>query len=77
MPNRNMPYPKLLFTKPKTVILSHHTASYWVERRKRKKVVIEEIIRLWLELDLMAPDLNVKEIKWHRSKNRHSFSTKI
>lgn len=74
-PNRALLYPKFSVTKPKSVIVIHHTASHQVKKRKRKIVVIEENIRFLPELDLMALDLNVKEIKWRHQKNVHRFST--
>jgi len=43
-PDRELVYPKVFVSKPKLVISGHHTAADWVERRKRKKVIIEEII---------------------------------
>ena len=48
----------------KTILLqaSHHTRHEWVERRKRKQVVLEELVKLQLNLSsLNQMDLSMVE----------------
>lgn len=74
-PNRELIYPKLSVQKPKSVILNHDTASDWVERRKRKKVIIEDMIDIRPDLNFRTLDFNIKDNKWQKWKRLHRFST--
>ena len=42
--------------KANHVHASHHIWHEWVERRKRKRVILEELVELQLDLKFMAPD---------------------
>ena len=42
--------------KANHVHASHHTGHEWVERRKRKQVILEELMELQPDLKFMAPD---------------------
>jgi hypothetical protein len=74
-PNRNLVYPKVSVNKPKMVVINHHTASDWVERRKRKKVIIKELEYVRPSLDFLKPDMNVRNLRWRVWKKEHRFSS--
>ena len=49
-------YPKVTVHKTNHVPASYHTGHEWVERRKRKRVILEEFVELQPDLKFMAPD---------------------
>ena len=55
-PGRVSPYPKVTVHKTNHVHASHHTGHEWVERRKRKRVILEELVELQPDLKFFAPD---------------------
>ena len=55
-PRRVAAYPKVTVHKANHVLASHHTGHEWVERRKRKRVILEELVELQPNLKFMAPD---------------------
>ena len=55
-PSRVSPYPKVTVHKTNHVHASHHTGHEWVERRKRKRVILEELVELQPDLKFFAPD---------------------
>ena len=55
-PGRVSAYPKVTVHKTNHVHASHHTWHKWVERRKRKRVILEELVELQPDLKFMAPN---------------------
>ena len=50
---------------------SHHTGHEWMERRKRKRVVLEKLVKLQPELKFIKPDGSVDGEKWKKWKVDH------
>lgn len=73
--NPKLPYPKLSVQKTKKMIIDNFCGSDWVERRKRKKVIIEELMAIKPSLKFQNADLNVNHETWQLWKNDHLFTT--
>ena len=61
--------------KTNHVHASHHTRHEWVERRKRKRVILEELVELQPNLKFMAPDGTVDGEVWRQWKHDHRVSS--
>ena len=55
-PGRVSAYPKVTVHKTNHVHASHHTGHEWVERRKWKRVILEELVELQCDLKFFASD---------------------
>ena len=58
-PGRRSAYPKVTVHKTTLVHSSHHTGHEWVERRKRKRIVLEELVELQPDLKFIKLDGSV------------------
>ena len=67
-------YPKVTVHKTNQGHASHHTGHEWVERQKRKRVILEELVELQLDLKFMAPDGAVDGDVWRQWKRNHKVS---
>ena len=63
-PGRVMPYPKVMVHKANHVHASHHIGHEWVERRKQKRVILEELVELQPDLKFMASNGAVDSDVW-------------
>ena len=75
IPRRTLPYPKVTVHKTIHVHASHHTGHEWVERRKRKKVVLEELEGLQDDLSFFKGNGLVDDDKWRHWKEEHRVSS--
>ena len=73
-PRRVAAYPKVMVHKANHVHASHHTRHEWVERRKRKRVILEELVELQPDLKFMAPNRAVDGDIWRQLKRDHRVS---
>ena len=53
----------------------HHTRHEWVERRKRKRVILQELVELQPDLKFMAIDEAVDGDVWRQWKRNHRVSS--
>ena len=67
-PDRTVKIPKVCVTKPRTPVDDNFAASDWVERRKRKKVILQDLMDTKKRLDFLDVNKNVCNIKWGRWK---------
>ena len=74
-PGQVCPYPKVTVHKTNNVHASHHTGHEWVERRKRKRVILEELVELQPDLKFFAPDGAVNGDVWRQWKRDYRVST--
>ena len=61
--------------KANHVHASHHIGHEWVERRKRKRVILEDLVELQPDLKFMAPDGAVDGDVWRQWKRDHRVSS--
>ena len=61
--------------KTTLVHASHHTEHEWVERRKRKRIVLEELVELQPDLKFIKPDGSVDGDEWRKWKLDHRVSS--
>ena len=74
-PGRRSAYPKVTVHKTALVHTSHHTGHKWVERRKRKRIVLEELVELQPDLKFIKPDGFVDGDEWRKWKLDHRVSS--
>ena len=61
--------------KTNNVHASHHTGHEWVERRKRKRVILEELEELQPDLKFTTPNKAVDGDVWRQWKRNHRLSS--
>ena len=74
-PGQVAAYPKVTVHKANHVQASHYTGHEWVERRKQKRVILEELVELQPDLKFMAPDGAVDGDVWRQWKLDHRVSS--
>ena len=74
-PGRRVAYPKVTVHKTNNVHASHHIGHEWVERRKRKRVILEELVELQPDLKFTTPDGAVDGDVWRQWKRDHRVSS--
>ena len=74
-PSWKVAYPKVTVHKMNNVHASHHTRHEWVERRKRKRVILEELVELQPDLKFTTPDGAVDGDVWRQWKRDHRVSS--
>ena len=74
-PNRTLAYPKVSVGKTKSYVVGHYSGYDWVERRKRKKIILEELMNIDSSLSFFTPDGAVDKAKWKAWKKTYRFST--
>ena len=74
-PGRVTAYPKVTVHKANHVHASHHTGHEWMERRKRERVILEELVELQPDLKFMAHDEVVDGDVWRQWKRDHRVSS--
>ena len=65
-PGRRSTYPKVTVHKMTLVHASHHIGNEWVERRKRKWIVLEELVELQPGLKFIKPDGSDDDDEWRK-----------
>ena len=74
-PGRVFAYPKVTVHKTNNVHASHHTGHEWVERRKQKRVILEELVELQPDLKFMAHNEAMDGDIWRQWKRDHRVSS--
>ena len=74
-PGRQSSYPKVTVHKPALLHASHHTGHEWVERKKWKRVVMEELMELQPDLKFIKSDGSVDGEEWRKWKADHRVSS--
>lgn len=72
--NRRVSYPKLSVRRAKALVVDNMSSADWVDRRKRKKVVLQDLMDIKPALRLINKSGDVDEDAWHGWKERHRFS---
>ena len=72
---RRSAYPKVTVHKTTLVHASHHTGHEWVERRKRKRIVLEELVELQPDLKFIKLDGSGDGDEWRKWKLDHRVSS--
>lgn len=57
------------------MIVDNSCGAHWVERMKRKKVIIEEMMAIKPSLDFQTFDVNINHETWRLYKKDHGFMT--
>ena len=74
-PRRLAAYPKVSVSKTR-ILVEDNMASYeWAERRKRKKVILQDLMALKTNLKFLDRDGDVIDETWRSWKARHRFSS--
>jgi hypothetical protein len=71
-PGRSYLYPKVTVHKTSKVHISHYFAAEWVERRKKKMIVLQEFDALDGTLEFTRADGAVNNEKWKKWKKTHA-----
>ena len=75
-PEWKEPFPKVTVFKTMNVHPSHHTGHEWVERRKRKRIIVEEIVDIKKDLKiLLSSDGSIDGEEWKKWKKEHRISS--
>ena len=70
-----MPYSKVSVHKLKSIVVSNYCGADWVERRKRKKVIVEEFMNIKPSLKFLKIDGSINQILSRKWKSKHRFTT--
>lgn len=74
-PHRELPYPKVSLRQPSGVHSGLHVCSEWVERRKKKRVIMEEIMSIDPSLSFFTNDGEKDVEAWRKWKTNRKFSS--
>jgi hypothetical protein len=74
-PNRKVAYPKLSVGRPKLLIVDNMTSSDWVDRHKRKKVILQDLMDIKPSLVFFDKSGDVIGETWRDWKIRHRFTS--
>ena len=74
-PGRMILYPKVSVARTRYLAPSNHSHADWVERRKRKKVILQDFMALNLDLKFTDEGGDVIDDVWRQWKQRHLFMT--
>jgi len=74
-PGRPSPYPKVSVSKTRILVVDNMTSAEWVERRKRKKVVLQDLMDIKPALEVVDKGGDVIDETWRSWKARHRFSS--
>ena len=72
---RSLLYPKVSVARTKYLAPSNHSHADWVERRKRKKVILQDFMALNPDLHFTNEGGDVIDNVWRHWKQRHRFTT--
>jgi hypothetical protein len=73
-PGWSYSYPKVTVHKTSKVHISHYSATEWVERRKKKMIVLQEFDALDGTLEFTRADGTMNNKKWKEWKKTHAVS---
>lgn len=74
-PGRRALYPKVSVSRTKILVPDNIASGDWVERRKRKKVVLQDLLAFKPSLELIDAGGNVMKDAWKAWKSRHKFTS--
>ena len=74
-PRRTILYPKVSMARTRYLAPSNHAHADWVERRKRKKVILQDFMALNPDLHFTDEGGDVLDNVWRHWKQRHQFTT--
>ena len=74
-PGRTILYPKVSVARTRYLAPSNHAHADWVERRKRKKVILQDFMALNPNLHFTNEGGDVIDDVWRQWKQRHQFTT--
>jgi hypothetical protein len=74
-PNRDWLYPKVTVHKTSKVHCSHYSAAEWVDRRKKKMIVLQELNNIDHSLKVVMAEGTVDNEKWRAWKCSHNVSS--
>ena len=74
-PGRSLLYPKVSVARTRYLAPSNHAHADWVERRKRKKVILQDFMALNPDLHFTDEGGDVIDDVWRQWKHRHRFTT--
>lgn len=74
-PGRKSPYPKVSVSRTKILVPDNLAHGDWVERRKRKKVVLQDLMDFKPSLKFFDNGGNVIDAAWRSWKARHCFTS--
>ena len=72
---RSLLYPKVSVARTRYLAPSNHSHTDWVERRKRKKVILQDFMALNPDLHFTDEGGDVIDDVWRQWKLRHRFMT--
>ena len=74
-PGQTLLYPKVSVARTRYLALSNYSHVNWVERRKRKKVILQDFMALNPDLHFTNEGGDVIDNVWRQWKQRHRFKT--
>ena len=74
-PGRTIVYPKVSVARTRYLAPSNHSHADWVERRKRKKVILQDFMAFNPDLHFTDKGGDVLDDVWRQWKQRHRFTT--
>ena len=74
-PGRLSLHPKVSISRTKILVPDYHASADWVERRKRKKVVLQDIMAIKPSLKFLDSGGDVIDSEWKAWKARHRFTS--
>jgi hypothetical protein len=74
-PNRDSLYPKVIVHKTSKVHCLHYSAAEWVDRRKKKMMVLQELNVIDHSLKVVTAKGTVDNEKWRAWKRSHNVSS--
>ena len=74
-PNRKVIYPKVSVSRTKILVADNMSGADWVERRKRKKVILQDLMDIKPTLSFMNAADDVNDKFWSAWKCRHRFTS--
>ena len=76
-PNRNWLYPKVTVHKISKVHCLHYSAMEWVDQRKKKMIILQEINDIDHNLEVVTAEGTVDNEKWRAWKRSHNVSSAV
>lgn len=74
-PGRTAVYPKVSIGRTRYLVPDNMSSADWVERRKRKKIVLQDIMAIKPSLKLVDVGGDVIDSTWRAWKARHKFTS--
>jgi len=72
---RTLCYPKVSVSKTKILVRDNQMSADWVDRRKRKKIILDELVEIKPSLRFRDDAGNIIDDVWRPWKRRHRFSS--